>query len=463
VNISTPRFKYLQPYDEVIADETAELSQFAKALRDRVQIHRNAFQRPIDLMNSALQRACGPEEAEAALETCVARLRHLWLAVSSSSVNQSFRSPTVPKLIKTSTGQLISSGYERELQPVALESRCRAFFGPDPEGWTTDHVVLSSGQAAMTAALHLTQATECRSEYAQLPLSHIGSYFETTELLDLLPSSLKVIATGRDAIERGYTALPQVFLIEPIFFEDIFVKVDLKDLVRKAEREASKPKFVIFDDTLCGAPKHVQQDLNELSGFSLSAVVRVNSGLKLFQGGFELANVGILTVYAPVSAPLQARDFGDRLRKLRSLTGSGLAMVDAAALEAPWFLDSRHTAHFQAKVFINNARLARALAEGTRSFACISHPILDCEGGEAPFCVLQLSESSGHAYEDVEQAIHAESQRRSVLFEQGGSFGFRGHRYEVVRPGRKAPFLRVAIGSRAGCSLDGVIHLLRTI
>jgi hypothetical protein len=33
----------------------------------------------------------------------------------------------------------------------------------------------------------------------------------------------------------------------------------------------------------------------------------------------------------------------------------------------------------------------------------------------------------------------------------------------VVRPGRKAPFLRVAIGSRAGCSLDGVIHLLRTI
>ncbi|WP_139223728.1 hypothetical protein [Methylocapsa palsarum] len=434
----------------------------ASALSERVERARSVFQEPIDLLNSDLKRAIWPRDAEAALEKCVARLRHRWLNVSSSSVNQSFRTPTAPKLIKTSTGQLISSGYERELQPVALETRCRSFFGSPPEGWTADHVVLSSGQAAMNAALHLVQSLDPRREGASLSFAHVGAYFETTELLDLFSSCIKVTARGWDAIDRGLADGPHCLVIEPVFFEDGFKKIELKDLIRKLGHAADKLRAVIFDDTLCGAPQHSGQDLRELTDLLLP-VIRVNSGLKLFQGGFELANVGILTVYSPVSARLQASDIGAGVRKIRSLIGSGPTMAETAALEAPWFLSRPHTDRFQANVFANNALLASALAGKTKSFASIAHPTVDCGSGVSPFCVLTLKKSSGRTYENIEQTIGAEARLLDVLFEQGGSFGFRGHRYEVVRPEGKTPFLRVAVGSRVGWSLEGIIQLLRLI
>ena len=48
---------------------------------------------------------------------------------------------------------------------------------------------------------------------------------------------------------------------------------------------------------------------------------------------------------------------------------------------------------------------------------------------------------------------------------KGGSFGFRGHRYEAILPeaGEITPFLRVALGARKGWSRDGVVTLLEEI
>jgi hypothetical protein len=88
-------------------------------------------------------------------------------------------------------------------------------------------------------------------------------------------------------------------------------------------------------------------DLNMLQAVSPCAVIRVSSGIKLLQGGLELANVGIISAYTP----------------------------DAG----------------------NNALLANALANEKTIFETVAHPILDCGCGVAPFCVLSLKDKSRQA------------------------------------------------------------------
>jgi hypothetical protein len=107
--------------------------------------------------------------------------------------------------------------------------------------------------------------------------------------------------------------------------------------------------------------------------------------------------------------------------------------------------------------------LAAALADSGKFFENVSHPVLDCARGGAPFCVFGLRDKNLQAYYRLEGLVKEESQKRKIHFEQGGSFGFRGHRFEVVRPDNTAPFLRVARGRRAGWSLEGIVALLREL
>jgi hypothetical protein len=290
----------------------------------------------------------------------------------------------------------------------------------------------------------------------------LGAYFETTEILALFSSLLKVIASGREALTCEWEISPEIVLIEPIFC-DGFGDVDIAALSRKLCRAGTKAKIVIFDDTLIGAANHPEDDLKKLQAISPSAVLRLSSGLKLLQGGLELANVGIISIYTPDTGPLHAANIGTVVRKIRALLGLGLRLADVAALEAPWFLDRDHTDKYQDAVFANNASLAAALADSGKFFENVSHPVLDCARGGAPFCVFALRDKNLQAYDRLERLVKEESQKRKIHFEQGGSFGFRGHRFEVVRPDNTAPFLRVAMGRRAGWSLEGVVALLREL
>ena len=65
------------------------------------------------------------------------------------------------------------------------------------------------------------------------------------------------------------------------------------------------------------------------------------------------------------------------------------------------------------------------------------------------------------ALEALADRLDREAEARGLLIERGGSFGFRGHRYEVIEPETgEPPFLRVALGARDGHSCRGVIELM---
>ena len=68
------------------------------------------------------------------------------------------------------------------------------------------------------------------------------------------------------------------------------------------------------------------------------------------------------------------------------------------------------------------------------------------------------------AYDALDQEIASEAQRRRLNLARGGSFGFRGHRYEIVKPETgEPPFLRIALGRRGGFSCEGVIAMIGEI
>jgi hypothetical protein len=194
---------------------------------------------------------------------------------------------------------------------------------------------------------------------------------------------------------------------------------------------------------------------NEAVGSGVT-VIRLMSGLKLLQQGLEFANVGIVSVFARTVE--RATLLADGLKSCRTLMGAGLRFVDALALEAPFFLNRELTQAYADKVFAHNAALARAVMVENRFFK----PFDEAEFPAAPFCAFELAAgNSVQALETLADRIDLYAAARGLLIERGGSFGFRGHRYEVIEPDAgKPPFLRIALGARDDHSLEGLIELM---
>jgi hypothetical protein len=379
-----------------------------------------------------------PYMAERAAEAFTRSLRSLWLEAAGREASTVFRSPTANETQRIGKRH-DAFGYERDLQPESLEKRCEAFFTAPPPGWRQDHILFSSGQAAMTTAL-LVLGSHIVSDKPALRLTHRGVYFETKSLIRSLPF----------VTEATFAQTADVVIDEPVCCDGQFHQLDTSKLL------SASPSAVIFDTTLLGRMDGIDDYLSELQPGRKEVVMRVASALKLLQGGLELANCGVLSVYT--SHP-SLSCLGDKLRTMRTLTGSGLHHVDAIALEAPWVFDVDHTDSYTSAVFDHNARLAHAIEPVNQRFDPITHPSFG--GSNAPFCAFRLKAASPEAYDALDQEIAAEAQRRKLNLARGGSFGFRGHRYEIVKPETGEPsFLRIALGRRGGWSCEGIIAMM---
>jgi hypothetical protein len=447
-------------------NEAKELFGLADTLCARVHTHRNAFQELITDMRRKFAATLHPVDLENLSENFCRSLRHLWIEASASTTSLDYRSPPTAHKTRTATGRNIEFGYERDLQPAYLEDRCRSFFDPPPAGWTSDNVLLSSGQSAMAAVLHALEGGISFGVDRKLTFVHLGSYFETTEIFSLFSSLLKPIGCGRDAVKTIDKLDADVFIVEPVFCDGEFGCVDIDRLLNQHQR-SPHPRVYIFDTTLTGSGYSIEKDLVRMKNLKPPVVFHLISGLKLLQGGMELAGVGVLTVLTPDDAAIPAKQFGDAIRKIRTLLGLGLSFADVAILEAPWFLDREYTEIYQHAIFDNNAQLASAVVTNNRVFRGTFHPsiIPDCQGPRtAPYCVFRLQNDNFDGLVRLEKLLQCEARKRGILLESGGSFGFRGHRFEVVRPeDGSEPFLRVAMGRRPGWSCDQITLLLSEV
>jgi hypothetical protein len=429
------------------AEEAAELVQLANSLIKHAPALAADLGERVRAFQWVSEASAHPVEAETHAEAFARDLRRRWLQYAAGTTAAVYRSPTQAQQARLAANPLLESfGYERELCPETLEQRCAGFFPQPPRGWQSAHILFSSGQAAITAVLlALQRLLDART----LSIAHLGHYFETGSLIDTLPALVTRIPA-----ERMVDA--DCLVIESIACNGRFSRVDVDGVAESLVRSPRKRRVVVFDSTLLGRVDDAPRFMERIAGHG-AIVFRVSSGLKLFQAGLELANVGILTAFVESE---DAERLFDPLRQLRALTGTGLRLADAVALEAPWVFDVPLTDKYEQAVFANNAALARAVASvAGELFEPVAHPALS--GGDAPYCVFRLRDESGERYAAIEAWLGAQARDRRVLFEKGGSFGFRGHRFEVVRPDTAAPpFLRVAMGRRGGWSRDGVIGML---
>ncbi len=388
------------------------------------------------LVETALNRAA-PIEVELGFEQAARRLRTAWLKSVAAETARVLRSPTERETKRLERSRHDAYGYERDFQPESLEARCEAFFGPAPPGWAAAHVMFSSGQAALaTLLLHLGETRP-----GKLKVAHVGAYFETSEL------AARACAPARTSAEAD------CIIVEPVACDGRFTSHDPSELARRL----TDGQTLVVDETLSAPVTQLPRILGEpIAGGA--AVIRLVSGLKLLQQGLELANVGIASVFAR-DAELAA-SLTEGLKRCRTLTGAGLRFVDALALEAPFFLDRGATQTYAESVFAHNAALAKAVTVRNRLFKPLGGAELT--GSAAPYCAFELATgNSAEALEALACRIEDEAKARGLLIERGGSFGFRGHRFEVIEPETGEPsFLRVALGARDDHSCAGLIDLM---
>jgi hypothetical protein len=217
---------------------------------------------------------------------------------------------------------------------------------------------------------------------------------------------------------------------------------------------AASAQALFLDTTLSGPCCDLRAAMNGPQRL----VIAYSSGLKLDQAGLELANAGIVRVYSRDDAA----EVAGELRKLRALNGTGLTLDELSALSAPWFMERRYADRYASGVFASNRALAQAVGRNSPLFEPDCHPALIDPASEAPFCALRLRQPSRAGYRALLARLAGEIERRGLLAARGGSFGFRGHRYELIEPetGKGHTFLRIAMGWRDGYSRQGLCDLM---
>lgn len=376
------------------------------------------------------------------LEAAALMLRRAWLRAAHRPADATLKSPRDGEITRVPCGDDLHFGYERDLDVSILEDRGTTYALP-PAGWTSDMVIFRSGQAALATILQFVAMAW--GDKRTLSVAHAGAYFETTALLAAWP-------------RRAFRPTPaavvsaDVVIAEPVWCNGCFGVTERVPRIRHV---------LLLDTTMVG-PSHDLRPYLAAAADNCEVAIALSSGLKLDQAGLELANVGIARVLVRDGARRRIAEVAGRLRQLRGLMATGLTLDELSALSAPWFLDRAYVDNYVSAILANNRALAQSIGGDSPIFGSHCHPALSTAGADAPFCALQLREGSPARYRRLAEIVEQQSERRGLLLTKGGSFGFRGHRFELIEPaaGQGDPFLRVAIGWRDGRSCRGLAELL---
>ena len=376
------------------------------------------------------------------LEKAALTLRQAWLSAAHRPADATLKSPGEGQRANVPCGDSLQFGYERDLDVSILEDRGATYARP-PAGWTSDMVIFRSGQAALATILQFVATTW--GDRRTLSTAHAGAYFETRALLGAWPRrSFRLVPASAVSAD--------VVIAEPVWCNGCFGVTE----------HLPRARHVLLLDTTMVGPAYDLGPCLGAAGDECDVAIAFSSGLKLDQAGLELANVGIARLLVRDRAPRRTAEIAGRLRQLRGLMATGLTLAELSALSAPWFLDRAYADGYVAAIFANNRALAQSIGRDSPVFAPQCHPVLSTSAADAPFCAIQLREPSPAHYRRLVEIIEQQCDRRGLLLTKGGSFGFRGHRFELIEPMPRQgdPFVRIAMGWRDGHSCRGLGELL---
>jgi hypothetical protein len=443
-------------------DRLIALAEAMPAVAERRRAIAGAwYDRVLDLTQA---RTLETPEGERELDVLLAQLRRAWMATAHEYADVTFRSPLADQRKVLPSNATISYSYERSIEHSPFDARLPAY-RPVPAGWTARHLLFSSGMGALSGIMQsLRGLVAGRSETPSLLVA--AAYFETLDLVELGTHGCQARTVRDDAAFAAACAAqpPDVAFVEPIVYDPWLRPFDVQRAARHLAALELPPVFVI-DSTLVGPSLPIGRILEDAR--TLPLVVHASSGLKLDQAGLELANVGIVSLYAPASRSVKLAEAADRLAAVQRLNGTALTVDTVALLDVPFFLDPVAFYEYCAAVFAHNARLAHAVPSGGL-FETIAHPSFDPRGlpwAQAPFVFFHLRDDQPARYGELERLVIECAAASGLALERGGSFGFRGHRCEaiVLAGAERSGVFKIALGARAGPSLEGVVALMTEI
>jgi len=411
-------------------------------------------------------------QGERELEQLSMQLRSEWLRYANQVSSQYLKSPPTFQVVRAPSGTPNSFPYDRWNEPVLLEQRACSYH-PAPAGWHTDHVLFSTGMAAINCMLMVMRTMFQPAAANPLHLHGVGGYFEIMDMMTANHDALfqRQIFNDQEQLQASVSrGASQILYIEPVsckFSLDVF---DLEGFLDAwSQRNADIPTILVLDTTLSGNTFPIEEILTRFSPHKPGIVIQISSTLKLDQEGLEFSNCGLMSIYS--FRQENVVDLAFRMRRFRSAMGFGLMLEQISALDYPGFLNREIADRHATAIFANNACLARQLDTGSELlFETISHPVLNgetrCPWAVAPFVYLGLKR--GASKEDRELLSYAflsEAGNRGLLFQPGSSFGFRAHRAEMggIRDDNGFEIIRVAMGCRTGPGLDKTIELINDI
>ncbi|GAA2067428.1 hypothetical protein [Leifsonia soli] len=406
--------------------------------------------------------------AELQLASSAKALRRMLLRDAERARGSIMRSPESGTFLDLAGGGPLAYTYERNLPGLSIEQRVTGLGdGPIPEGWRAASFVFSSGMAAIACVLDWTTYEFTRRHSRRPELRSLTEYFETRMVLELSRPRAAGVAMVH-SLEQLFDASCDLMMFEPVLYNGD-LEGETVDRVRGAWSSTKRhPQVVIIDSTLCGGQWPVAELLRGLGDSAPELVIDVRSGLKLDQQGLELANLGIVTCYASdASATSWWSETVSNLPVVRGVRGAALSAEAASVLTNGFVFDAEYHQRFIGPLFENNRRFAGELAGSGRGLFRVAHPGLRPDTAEipAPFTVLQFADGTLEEYQALLGIVRAEAIRRKIPLALGGSFGFRGHRYEVIVPSvaTRSCMFKVALGTRAGPGVDAVLDLFREL
>ena len=435
-----------------------------------------------DLLQEPIEEGLATERR---LEKISMEFRSLWINCAQSMVAGELKSPPSNHLSLLPLSPSLRFDYERVISARQLQDKVELSASNVP-GWRVDVAVFGSGMAAISTAITVLRFIKdnfARTDGQPLKMEMFGGYYETQHLFDLLDSSdleCRVAADQEGFLSRFASGEIDFLFLELIAYDWVQTLLDPVSLLDAlARRPTNRPWVLVLDVTLLGPTFDVGVFLAACEDRKPVVVLEIRSGLKLDQVGLELSNVGVVKVLTPEGLDVEAypdvAELNVILGKKRNLLGNGLSLSQIAILDAPWVFCKDLAVQHSQRVFDNNRRLAAAMLGAKGIFARIYHPCFGAQKklgwAESPLVVLELSEQGKEEINLLDAVIDYEVCKRKLVVYPGGSFGFRHHRWEIIepkyqydRPGNKiSTYLKVAMGSRTGPSLYGMISLLEEL
>jgi hypothetical protein len=407
------------------------------------------------LLGGAVENADSTLAVETRLEDLTRELRRICLGLAHGMAERSLRSPLAADTGEALHGRRVDFGYERGMAPEALEQRLGTLSTAIP-GWRATHRLCSSGQAAMAVLVNALMAAHAAPP---LRLLHMGTYFETAELMRLLGRGGQI---DYRLWQPGTAPEPaDVVLLEPVYLRaNQLAFIDLNVLADVLQR--TRPRHIVIDATLVGPLLPLADILRRVDASTTLTVLR--SCLKLDQAGLELANAGSLGVYAQAASETEAGTLLQHIDTARGLFGAGLSFEAINALSYPWCFARRDWQAYCARVFRHNRQLSAVIAQNDFFLSPWSGAATGDmpRWAQAPFCCLRPRDLDIDC-DAFAQALQHRASEMDAKLDRGGSFGFRGHRFDLIEPADGTPaFVRIAMGARGGGGLAQILKLLST-